>query len=395
MNSRFINLETLAMQSLIVKGFSRKNVILRDLLGIRHRGRPTRDHINGVMEWLCRAQDVNEGSGVSAGYHIFNNKWFTDYPETTGCTIPTFFDIYHLTHREEYFQRAVRMADWECSIQLPEGGVLAGHNMENTSVPAVFNTGQAILGWVRAFYETGEDRFATSCQKAAEWLCRMQDSDGAWRRGRSPTVQSNPSTYNARVAWALVKAGEITSERRYLDAAICNIRWALMQQNNLGWFHSNDFRDNDHPVLHTTAYTIRGLLEVGSLLDVSEFVDKARLSAQALAERQLRNGALYGRYDCNWNPTVGWSCITADAQMAIIWFRLWELVNDRTFLNTARKMVRFLKTTHNIVTNHPGINGGVKGSQPINGEYMMWVYPNWAAKFFADALVLYEKHASD
>jgi hypothetical protein len=34
--------------------------------------------------------------------------------------------------------------------------------------------------------------------------------------------------------------------------------------------------------------------------------------------------------------------------------------------------------------------GGIKGSHPINGGYHPWQYPNWAAKFFADALMLEE-----
>jgi hypothetical protein len=32
--------------------------------------------------------------------------------------------------------------------------------------------------------------------------------------------------------------------------------------------------------------------------------------------------------------------------------------------------------------------GGVKGSHPIDGGYHPWQCPNWAAKFFADALML-------
>ena len=31
------------------------------------------------------------------------------------------------------------------------------------------------------------------------------------------------------------------------------------------------------------------------------------------------------------------------------------------------------------------IRGGVKGSQPINGDYGKWQYLNWACKFTIDA----------
>ena len=39
-------------------------------------------------------------------------------------------------------------------------------------------------------------------------------------------------------------------------------------------------------------------------------------------------------------------------------------------------------------SNHPGIRGAVPGSWPIEGPYIQWGYPNWAAKFLADALML-------
>ena len=42
----------------------------------------------------------------------------------------------------------------------------------------------------------------------------------------------------------------------------------------------------------------------------------------------------------------------------------------------------------NLQTPDMNIRGGIKGSHPVNGGYMTWRYPNWAAKFFMDALML-------
>jgi len=39
-------------------------------------------------------------------------------------------------------------------------------------------------------------------------------------------------------------------------------------------------------------------------------------------------------------------------------------------------------------TPDPGIRGGIPGSHPRGGDYMTNRYPNWAAKFFMDALML-------
>ena len=50
------------------------------------------------------------------------------------------------------------MADWEIDIQLPGGGVLAGA-LGDSDQPTVFNTGQVIFGWVRAFEEEQDERY--------------------------------------------------------------------------------------------------------------------------------------------------------------------------------------------------------------------------------------------
>jgi hypothetical protein len=34
------------------------------------------------------------------------------------------------------------------------------------------------------------------------------------------------------------------------------------------------------------------------------------------------------------------------------------------------------------------VRGGIAGSLPIWGDYSRFEYPNWAAKFFADALLM-------
>ena len=50
-------------------------------------------HLQGAIDWLCRAQDVRDGKddqgGVSAGWS-FEDGWLPGYPETTGYIIETF-----------------------------------------------------------------------------------------------------------------------------------------------------------------------------------------------------------------------------------------------------------------------------------------------------------------
>jgi hypothetical protein len=85
---------------------------------------------------------------------------------------------------------------------------------------------------------------------------------------------------------------------------------------------------------------------------------------------------------------VQWSCLTGDAQTAIVWFRLAEITGDKAFGAAALRMVDYLCSTQNLTSGDPGIRGGIAGSRPIWQEYGKYEFLNWAAKFFADALML-------
>ncbi|MGF1595582.1 MAG: hypothetical protein ACFCVK_01410 [Acidimicrobiales bacterium] len=43
---------------------------------------------------------------------------------------------------------------------------------------------------------------------------------------------------------------------------------------------------------------------------------------------------------------------------------------------------------HQALDGPPEIRGAIKGSHPIWGRYAPLGYPNWATKFFLDALLL-------
>jgi hypothetical protein len=47
----------------------------------------------------------------------------------------------------------------------------------------------------------------------------------------------------------------------------------------------------------------------------------------------------------------------------------------------------FLRKTQNLRTSGPD-RGAIKGSWPCYGAYERLSYPNWAAKFYADTLML-------
>lgn len=344
--------------------------------------------LDAIADWLARAQDASGCGGVAAHYDAQRRRWAGAYPETTGYIIPTLFNYATLSGRSEFRDRAIRMADWESDVQLPDGGVRAGTMDAKIVAPTVFNTGQVLFGWARAYEETGNERYRESMIRACDWLVDAQDEDGAWRRFASPFASHQLNTYNTRTAYGLAVSAQTLGENRYLDAARRNVAWALSRAEANGWLPDNCLEDNEHPLTHTIAYAIRGILEVSSIARDDHGVDAARKMAKAVAASQRPDGSLPGRLDRFWRGSVNWSCITGNAQMAIIWLRLAELKQDLDLRSVADDAIRFNLSVINTTHRDPGIRGGIKGSQPLDGGYMRYRYPNWAAKFFADAIML-------
>ena len=347
-----------------------------------------RHGLQAAAEWLTRAQDATGCGGVSAYYDATKRQWAGAYPETTGYIIPTFLRYAEFSGHAEYRERAIRMAEWETAIQLPEGGVRAG-TMDATQIaPTIFNTGQVLFGWLSAWQQTQDARLHDSAVRAADWLVAAQDPDGAWRRYASPFAAHGLNTYNTRVAFALARASQVLQEPRYLDAAVRNVQWALAQMRPNGWLENNDLEDNERPLTHTIAYATRGMLEVGLIAGNDAFVEAAARVARAVARTQRHDGALPGRLDSAWRAASRWTCVTGNAQMAIIWQRLARETGERSWLPAAEDANRFNLSIQNLAAADGGVRGALPGSHPRSGDYMRNRYPNWAAKFCMDALML-------
>ena len=73
--------------------------------------------------------------------------------------------------------------------------------------------------------------------------------------------------------------------------------------------------------------------------------------------------------------------------MSHLWLRFYETGGNRAHYVAARKAITFVARTQNFKTSNPNIRGAIAGSYPIYGRYERFKYPNWAAKFFIDALL--------
>ncbi|MCC2869214.1 MAG: glycoside hydrolase family 127 protein [Candidatus Accumulibacter phosphatis] len=365
-----------------------KLLVLRDQLGLSlGPAGDDRQHLDAAIAWLKHAQDVTGNGGVAQTYLVRSRHWAPSYPETTGYIIPTFYRYAALAGDDDARARARRMADWEIEVQHPSGGVLAGA-LGDSDQPTVFNTGQVIFGWVRAFEEEQDERYREAAVRAASWLCDIMDEDGCWRRFGSPMTGKQINTYNTRSAWSLARVHDITGERRYLDAALRNADWAMTQRNDVGWLAQNCLQDSAQPFTHTIAYAMRGLLEIGAAAQREDLVEAARTIGEAMISALPADGCLPGRFDAAWKPTVKWSCLTGDCQLGINWGRLYQITAETKYKEATSRVLGFVKQTQRIDDQDSHTIGGIKGSHPINGGYHPWQYPNWATKFYADALLM-------
>ena len=358
----------------------------RDLRGRRTVPRSNAEHLDAAIGWLAASQDAT-GTGGSAAVYNLVLGWGGPYPETSGYIVPTLYDYAAATGDGRARERADRMAAWLLTRQFEDGGFPAGDDPDETD-PSVFNTGQILFGLCRAFEETGEERYREAARRAAAWLVSVQHPEGYWDRHDYNGVVH---TYAARVAWALVRASEVTGEASFAEAGRSNLRWVARQGRPNGWFAHCGFEPDDDPFLHTIAYTVRGLLEGGLALDDEGILAAATRAADALLDLQAHEGVLHGQYDAEMRPR-GYHCLTGNAQMAIVWYRLYEATGEARYREAADGTVAFLKTRQRM-GGPAAVRGGLRGSDPVWGRYMYLRYPNWAAKFLADALLLAERHA--
>lgn len=340
------------------------------------------DHLGAAIDWLCHSQSVTTDGGAAATYNLVLG-WEDSYPETTGYIIPTMLSYAASTDAPGIVDRAITMADWLCDLQHDAGSFPAGTGEQGD--PSVFNTGQIVIGLADAYRETDDERYRSAVRAACDWLVDQQAPGGYWD---AFDYKNEVHTYATRIAWPLLEGGDVVPERNdiYRDAARRNFQWAIDHQRPNGWFEKAGFEPGATPYLHTIAYTVRGLLEGGLLLGDTAAIDAASRTADELLSIQQSDGILKGAYDASWSPSW-YYCLTGNAQIAVIWLRLYDHTGNRDYLVAARRTIEFLKRRQ-VSGGPPPVRGGIAGSYPLFGPYMYLRLPNWAAKFFADALLL-------
>ncbi len=340
--------------------------------------------VRASLEWLCRAQDssATPDGGVARHFSLLHG-WGASYPETTGYIVPTFIHSAHRFGWPDLRDRARRMVDWLVSIQLEGGGFQGGTVSDRPIVPVTFNTGQILLGLSSAVLEFGET-YREPLERAAGWLVATQDSDGCWRRYPTPFAQPGEKVYETHAAWGLLEAYRAVEDKSYVEAALANIRWAIRQQRDDGWFDHCCLDDPEQPPTHTIGYALMGVLGAHQFTGETDFLASARRTADGLLGLLREDGFLPGRVAPGWRGTVRWACLPGTVQLAHCWLVLHRLTGEERYRKAGALANRFVRRSMRL-KGPDETRGGVKGSFPIYGGYGNCEYVSWGAKFFVDA----------
>jgi folate-dependent phosphoribosylglycinamide formyltransferase PurN len=368
---------------------SHASVLLRDVAGRKvneRAGYTDNQHLREAAHWIARAQDASGDGGIMGRYGL-GTGWTSSYPETTGYSIPTLLNLGSVTGNNEWIERAYRAVDFLLRVQLPEGGFPGGEIGENRTDPSIFNTAQIICGLTAWYRRTSDEKALTAALRAGTWMAAAQEADGSWRRWIYGTA---PYTYMAYAAGWLAELGSLAGDPSLLHAGARHLEWVMSERDlTTGWFRHSGFPNHgaDYAVTHTIAYTLAGVLQLSRLTAHSEGVKAVEHAALQIARTLELRRELPAVLDRDWRGRASYTCLTGNAQMALIWLDLHRESYDPALLSAAFKAIDLVKRAQPMTSANPGVRGGIPGSDPLWGEYISLAYPNWAAKYFVDALL--------
>lgn len=353
----------------------------------------TEQRTRAAVLWLLRAQGATPDDGVSLGYFPCDKEagsgWRASYPETTGYIITSLLAFAKKFDETATAAAAMRMAAWEVAVQMPSGAVQGGPVCAPAQqTAAAFNTGMVLDGWCSAYSYSGDPKLLEAARRAADFLVNDLDESAYFKTNGAFVSSGEIKTYTCLCAWAIYRFGATVGEEHYKAAAVRAIEAALHQQQPNGWFAHNCLTHSDSPLTHTIGYTLQGVLEVGVLAGRADFIEAVRRTADAVLPRIARSGYLPGRFYADWEPAGFSSCLTGSAQIAIVCYRLATHTGDASYRATADRLVNYLKALQVRQSEDPGVVGAIAGSFPLFGSYMRAGYPNWATKYYLDALLL-------
>ncbi len=340
-----------------------------------------------TLIWLKTSFAVNEFNGSSAKYYnpVFRplKAWAKPYPETTGYLLPTLIH-YDPLFPNSFISKAIgKSVNWLKGLQNEDGSFPSGFH--TTGNPSVFNTAQILIGLLSCAQDPSLPESHLEMQSAFNYLLNTADENGTWKKGNY--VEGFNPSYYSRVLWPMIKYDStyLNSKHRETLEAFSLYYFERYQEN--GSFEDWGFEKGKPAFTHTIAYTLRGFLGIANSFGNEKILAAVKKSMIKLKDT-LKNDVLAGSYDENWIGDYTFTCPTGNFQLAIIAFMLSD--GRDTFFEFGETLLKEnMKFQNKSLIN--SLDGAIPGSVPLSGPYQKFAYPNWAAKFFLDAVYIYNQ----
>lgn len=326
---------------------------------------------DAALQWIRRSIEVTGENGSAHSWHRVLG-WSKAYPETTGYLIETLLNYAKIKQDESLQNLAIGCANWLDTIQLDTGafpGLLVGNTQ-----PSVFNTSQILFA---APHLQGS-------QRALDWLISCLEPDGAWRQ--AAFVPGFVPSYYTRAVWAVLQANEFIQNPEIEELMRRALHFYAARFLPNGSVQDWGFRSGAAAFTHTIAYTLEGFWEASTRLRETVISEQTLKSVQRLlVERQKAGGRTAGRYDTNWRGDYSFVCVTGNCQLSVLCHKIWVQTGEPRFKHAAKLFLNEILRTQKLGANKNSF-GALPGSTPLWGSYLPLRYPNWAAKFFLDAM---------
>lgn len=281
-----------------------------------------------AMDWF--KANMVENQGV-----IVHTRMKEPYPEVTGYFVPTLYQWGEI-------DLARSCTRWLMSIQLEDGAFPAPDG-----TPYTFDTGQIMRGLSAAIndVEGAKDSLARAC----DWVLTQIEASG---RMGTPSTELWDDIANdmihTYVVPPLIEAGRLLNKQEYINAGNDVLTYYKAQEelvpfNRLAHFH---------------AYIMEALVELGEM-------DLATAGMADVEKLQRKDGSIPAY------PDVDWTCSTAIAQYAVIWYKMGKQ-------EPADRAMKYLEKIQNK-------SGGFFGSYGKGASYISGAEISWAVKYFLDA----------
>ena len=349
-------------------------------------------YLKEVINWVDHGQQYYSDGGIPARYELIKNSYQNPYPETTGYWIPTLIHVSRLNEMEHAEGIARLAAKWLVERQLENGAVRCNVeppqeiNKRNDEI-YIFDCGAILQGFLKMAQEYNEDIYREAADRLSSFLLSCQCPDGTWDQY---LYFNYFGSHNSLVGYALIEAGVYLGNEKYISAGDRCLNAIKKSVQKTGYIDTCEFSNKPTNLAfsHSLIYTIEGFVKAHQIFPDKDYLEVVLPTILKLMEIfEARDYYLPSHFNTKMEPVYGYSVLTANAQLADVWFKTAGILDDNKYSDSACRLMNFIRSCINICSSNLAFRGGVPSSFPIYGDYGPFTMNNWGAKYFVDASI--------